>query len=127
MREFSRRNILAATTVAGATTAISAAARAAQFGNPDRPPEGAVNVTNPKALTNPGPQNPTMAGQIPSAGNPPPTDVNGMPMFWSSFNIMHKRIQDGGWARQVITAQSRNYIRRRRLDRVTPVSGSRCN
>jgi oxalate decarboxylase len=101
MREFSRRNILAATTIVGATTAISAAASAAQVGNPDRPPEGAVNVTNPKALTNPGPQNPTLANQIPSAGNPPATDVNGMPMFWSSFNIMHKRIQDGGWARQV--------------------------
>ncbi len=101
MREFSRRNILAAMTIVGATTAISAAANAAQLGNPDRPPEGAVNVTNPKALAEPGPQNPTLARQIPAAGNPPPTDVNGMPMFWSSFNLAHKRIQDGGWARQV--------------------------
>lgn len=101
MRDLSRRNILAATTIAGATTAISAAARAAQFGNPDRPPEGAVNVTTPKALTDPGPRNPTLAGQIPSAGDPPATDVNGMPMFWSSFNLMHKRIQDGGWAREI--------------------------
>jgi oxalate decarboxylase len=101
MREFSRRNILAATTVVGATTAISAAASAAQFGNPDRPPEGAVNVTNPKALAEPGPQNRTLANQIPSAGNAPATDVNGMPMFWTSFNLMHKRIQNGGWARQI--------------------------
>ncbi|MDB5444003.1 MAG: cupin [Phenylobacterium sp.] len=101
MREFSRRNILAATTVVGVTTAISAAASAAQLGNPDRPPEGAANVANPKALAEPGPQNPNLARQLPSAGSPPPTDVNGMPMFWSSFNIMHKRIQDGGWARQV--------------------------
>ena len=101
MREFSRRNILAATTIVGATTAISAAASAAQLGNPDRPPEGAVNVTNPKALAEPGPQNRALANQVPSAGNAPPTDVNGMPMFWTSFNLMHKRIQDGGWARQV--------------------------
>ncbi len=101
MRDLSRRNILAATTLAGATTAISAAARAATIGNPDRPPEGAVNVTNPRALAEPGPQNRELANQIPAAGNPPPTDVNGMPMFWSSFNLMHKRIQDGGWARQV--------------------------
>jgi oxalate decarboxylase len=27
-----------------------------------------------------------------------------MPQFWSSFNIVHKRIQDGGWARQVTQA-----------------------
>jgi len=43
----SRRNILA-TAAAGAMSA--AAARAADFGNPDQPPEGSVNVTNPKAL-----------------------------------------------------------------------------
>ena len=24
-----------------------------------------------------------------------------MPLFWSSFNIAPKRMQDGGWARQV--------------------------
>src|ERR1700722_7055874 len=101
MREFSRRNILAATTIAGATTAISAAARAAQFGNPDRPPEGAVNVTNREALTDPGPQNSALASQFPSFGNPPATDVSGMSQFWSSFNLAHKRIQDGGWARQI--------------------------
>lgn len=101
MRDLSRRNILAATTLAGATTAISAAARAATIGNPDRPPEGAANVTNPRALAEPGPQNRDLANQIPAAGNPPATDVNGMSMFWSSFNLVHKRIQDGGWARQV--------------------------
>ena len=105
MRDLSRRNILAATTLAGATTAISAAARAATIGNPDRPPEGAANVTNPRALAEPGPQNRELANQIPAAGNPPATDVNGMPMFWSSFNLMHKRIQDGGWARQVTQSE----------------------
>ena len=42
----SRRNILT-TAAAGALSA--AAARAATFGNPDQPAEGAVNVTNPKA------------------------------------------------------------------------------
>jgi oxalate decarboxylase/phosphoglucose isomerase-like protein (cupin superfamily) len=33
--------------------------------------------------------------------NPPPTDVNGMPQYWASFNLAPKRIQNGGWARQV--------------------------
>lgn len=46
----SRRNILA-TAAAGAMSA--ATARAATFGDPDQPAEGAVNVTNPKALTDP--------------------------------------------------------------------------
>jgi oxalate decarboxylase len=101
MRDLSRRNILTATTVAGAAVAVGAAARAATFGNPDRPPEGAINARNPTALSNPGPQNPTLAGQFPSFQNPPATDVNGMDLFWSSFNNAHKRIQDGGWAREV--------------------------
>ena len=94
----SRRNILA-TAAVGAMSA--AAARAAEFGNPDQPPEGSVNVTNPKALTDPGPQDPGLAGNEAAFQNPPATDVNGMPQFWSSFNLSPKRIQNGGWARQV--------------------------
>src|SRR5271157_5571028 len=94
----SRRAMLAA----GGFAAITAAtARAADFGNPDQPPEGAVNVTTPKALTDPGPQDPGLAGNEPSFLNPPATDVNGMPQFWSSFNLAPKRIQNGGWARQI--------------------------
>jgi oxalate decarboxylase len=101
MQNLSRRNILTATTVVGAVAAVSAAAKAASFGNPDLPPEGSINVRNPGALTNPGPQNPTLAGQFPSFQDPPATDVNGMDLFWASFNNAHKRIQDGGWAREV--------------------------
>jgi oxalate decarboxylase len=94
----SRRTMLAA----GGWATLTAAARAAGgFGNPDLPPEGAVNVTNPKALTDPGPQDPGLAGSEPSFLNPPATDVNGMPQFWASFNLAPKRIQNGGWARQI--------------------------
>ena len=98
MAKLSRRAMLAA----GGIAAITTAARAAgAFGNPDDPPEGAVNVTNPKALADPGPQDPGLAGNEPSFLNPPATDVNGMPQFWASFNLAPKRIQNGGWARQV--------------------------
>ena len=68
----SRRNILA-TAAAGAAISV-ATARAASFGNPDEPAEGAVNVTNPKALTDPGPQDPGLAGTQPSFLEPPATD-----------------------------------------------------
>jgi oxalate decarboxylase len=96
----SRRAIVGAGAVGG-IAAIATVARAAGFGDPDRPAEGAVNVTNPKALTDPGPQDPTVAAAQPASLNPPATDVNGMPQFWSSFNIAPKRIQNGGWARQI--------------------------
>jgi oxalate decarboxylase len=96
----SRRNLLAAG-AAGAVMTSASAARAASFGNPDEPAEGAVNVTNPKALVDPGPQDPGLAGNEPSFLSPPATDVNGMPQFWSSFNLAPRRIQNGGWARQI--------------------------
>jgi oxalate decarboxylase len=97
---FSRRDLLAVGAAGAAVTAASAA-HAATFGNPDQPAEGAVNVTNPKALTDPGPQDADLAGNEPAFLNPPATDVNGMPQYWASFNLAPKRIQNGGWARQI--------------------------
>ena len=80
------------------------AARSASFGNPDQPPQGAINAKGPGNLTDPGPQNATLGQQFPSAQFPPATDVGGMPMDWASFNNAPKRIQNGGWARQVTQA-----------------------
>ncbi|MEN7530515.1 MULTISPECIES: cupin domain-containing protein [unclassified Cupriavidus] len=99
MTNLARRNVMMG--AAAAALAAAATAHAATFGNPDRPPEGAINARNPQDLTDPGPQNRALADQFPSAQNAPPTDVNGMPQFWASFNNAHKRVQNGGWAREV--------------------------
>src|ERR1700728_5046379 len=110
---FSRRDMLAATAVGGAltaatmTTAANAAADATPikseitFGNPNDPPQGAINAKNPRSITDPGPQNPAIRDQFPGAFSPPPTDVGSMPLSWASFNNAPRRIQNGGWARQV--------------------------
>jgi oxalate decarboxylase len=95
----SRRNVL--TTAAAGVALSTTAAGAATFGNPDQPAEGSVNVTNPKALIDPGPQDPSLAANEPAFLDPPSTDVNGMPQYWASFNLAPKRIQNGGWARQI--------------------------
>jgi oxalate decarboxylase len=95
---FSRRDVLVVS-AAGAVTA--SAAKAASFGNPDLPPQGAINAKGPGNLRDPGPQSEALAKQFPSAQFPPPTDVGGMPMDWASFNNAPKRVQNGGWARQV--------------------------
>ncbi|MFA5955391.1 cupin domain-containing protein [Hyphomicrobium sp.] len=102
MENISRRNILAIAAATG-TLATSSAARAATFGNPDQPPEGAINA-NPAGLSDPGPKNPILNSQFPSFESPPATDVGGMPQFWGSFNNAAKRIQNGGWARQLTQA-----------------------
>ncbi len=108
MTDYSRRKFLAAGAVAAAAGAAASAASAQTtfgnpvgLGNPDRPRQGRINTSNPIAAQEPGPQNPTLAGQFPSFQNPPATDVNGMDLFWASFNNAHKRFQDGGWAREV--------------------------
>jgi oxalate decarboxylase len=98
----SRREILAAT-AAGVVMSASTA-RAASFGNPDEPPQGAINAKNPASITDPGPQNQAVAGQFPSAVNPPATDVGSLQMNWASFNNAPRRIQNGGWAREVTQA-----------------------
>src|SRR5205807_5447712 len=88
-------------TAPGAMTSATTTARAASFGNPDEPPQGAINAKNRESVTDPGPQNPALATQFPSAQSPPPTDVGDLPQFWASFNNAPRRIQNGGWARQV--------------------------
>jgi oxalate decarboxylase len=105
---FSRRDMLAATAVGGAITAATMTTADAApvksditFGNPNDPPQGAINAKNPRSITDPGPQNPAIRDQFPSAFSPPPTDVGGMPLTWASFNNAPRRIQNGGWARQV--------------------------
>src|SRR3981189_952114 len=93
----SRRDVLP-TAAAGVAMSATAAA-AASFGNPDEPPQGAVNATNPASVTDPGPHSPAIADQFPAASSPLATDVGDMPQFWASFNNAPKRIQNGGWGR----------------------------
>jgi oxalate decarboxylase len=104
MANLLRREFLIHTATAAAALGVATSAKSASFGNPDMPPEGRINAKNPTSLNDPGPKNPALADEFPSFQNPPPTDVNGMPQFWASFNNAHKRYQDGGWAREVTQA-----------------------
>jgi oxalate decarboxylase len=103
MTDQMRRNFLVGAAASAAALGVTAAG-AATFGNPDTPPEGRINAKGPTALSEPGPQNPVLASQFPSFQDPPATDINGMPLFWASFNNAHKRYQGGGWAREVTQA-----------------------
>ena len=70
MSSLSRRALLGSGVTGGILTAAAAAAAEGGFGNPDQPAEGAVNVTNPKALTDPGPQDPEPCRQRASFPRP---------------------------------------------------------
>jgi len=71
MDKLSRRDVLVATAAGGLITA-AATAQAATFGNPDEPPQGAINTQgNPSSATIIGPNNPALSGQFPGALSPP--------------------------------------------------------
>src|SRR5262249_55011868 len=100
MEELSRRNLLVAT--AAGLAAATGPARAQSYGNPDVPPQGAINtVKKPSSVTHPRPNKPALSSQFPRAFSPPATQVGELPLFWATFNNAPRRIQDGGWARQV--------------------------
>ena len=77
--------MLTATAVGGVATAATMTTASAtpvkqgiSFGNPNDPPQGAINAKNPRSITDPGPHNPASRDQFPSAFSPPPVDVGGV-------------------------------------------------
>src|SRR5258708_38396433 len=116
---FSRREMLAVSAAGAVMTA--SAAKAASFGNPDQPPQGAVNAKGPGNLADPGPQSPAIGSQFPSAQFPPATHVGGMPMDWASFNKAPKRVQSGGrappWTHEYVGVLEKSAGIKKRLTR----------
>ena len=49
----------------------------------------------------PGPKNPTLDQAEPDSVFPPETDAGGQPPFKYPFSFAHKRVEAGGWTRQV--------------------------
>ena len=53
------------------------------------------------SASNPGPINKSLANANPDSNMPPITDRGVIVPIWYSFDLTHRRIQDGGWTRQV--------------------------
>ena len=63
--------------------------------------EKASKAEHDKSQSDPGPENKPLQGVSPNAFSPPPTDHGEVKTFWNSFSSAHRRIQEGGWSRQV--------------------------
>ena len=87
---FSRRGLIGA----GAATfgLATTAAHAQSYGNIKKG-EG--------SLTDSGPQNKPLDALNKDSVMPPPSDHGSVQEFWHSFSLSHRRVQQGGWARQV--------------------------
>ena len=51
--------------------------------------------------SDPGPENAALLNENPNSNTPPPTDSGDVGPIWYSFDLTHKRIQEGGWTHQV--------------------------
>src|ERR1700733_6651635 len=92
---FSRRRLLEASGAAMAGGVLTCGRADAQsFENVRR---GEQN----SSAANPGPENSAIRSINQDGFLPPPTDHGSVPNFWHSFSAAHRRIQDGGWSRQV--------------------------
>lgn len=93
---FSRRRLLGTTTLAVAGAALAAGQQARA-----QTPQSVMTGEHNASASNPGPENEALKALNPNSFMPPWTDHGLPPTFWSSFSLMHRRIQDGGWTRQV--------------------------
>jgi oxalate decarboxylase len=56
---------------------------------------------NDRSASAPGPGNPPLDAQNPDSFLPPPSDAGGVQTFKYPFGLSHKRMQEGGWSREV--------------------------
>ncbi|HEY1657851.1 MAG TPA: cupin domain-containing protein [Candidatus Sulfotelmatobacter sp.] len=82
---------------AGLSTAVLAAAGMSMNGNAQQQ----SNDHSAPNETDPGPKNEALAKENPSSVWPPETDNGTVQPFKYSFSLAHKRIERGGWTRQV--------------------------
>ncbi|MGB6686761.1 MAG: cupin domain-containing protein [Terracidiphilus sp.] len=92
----SRRRFLGASSAAVALAAGLPLAGAAQQ-TPDKSGDSHTGQNE----TQPGPKNPVLDQAEPDSVYPPETDAGGQPPFKYPFSFAHKRIEAGGWTRQV--------------------------
>jgi len=94
LRPLTRRNLLGAGYTA-AGTLLTATLAAAQQRVKTRRGE------HDNSANDPGPENRSLLAENPSSNTPPPTDQGDVGPIWYSFDLAHKRIQEGGWTHQV--------------------------
>jgi oxalate decarboxylase len=93
---FSRRGFLGMGSAALAAAGMLGAREAgAQEQRPPYPTKG------DKSSSAPGPGNSVLDQQNPDSFLPPPSDAGGVQTFKYPFGLGHKRMQEGGWSREV--------------------------
>lgn len=91
----SRRNFLGVTSVAVATAALAGLAATAQTRESTR------NAEHDHSTSDHGPENRALLQQNPNSNTPPPTDHGNVVPIWYSFDLVKKRVEEGGWTHEI--------------------------
>lgn len=91
----SRRNFLGMSSVALATAALAGLSANAQEKTSTQKAE------HDNSSSDPGPENKTLLGENSDSNNPPPTDHGDLVPIWYSFDLVKKRVEEGGWTHEV--------------------------
>ena len=91
----SRRSFLGISSATLATAALTGLTASAQETADTRKAE------HDSSSSDPGQENRPLLEENPSSNTPPPTDHGDIGPIWYSFDLAHKRVQDGGWTHEV--------------------------
>jgi quercetin dioxygenase-like cupin family protein len=91
----SRRNFLGVGSTALATAALAGIAAHAQETQDTR------KADKDHSASDPGQENQALLAENSSSNMPPPTDHGDIGPVWYSFDLVHKRVQEGGWTHEV--------------------------
>jgi oxalate decarboxylase len=90
-----RRSFLGLSSVALATAAFAGLTAHAQE------KASTQKAEHDHSSSDPGPENKTLLGENPDSNNPPPTDHGDVVPIWYSFDLVKKRVEEGGWTHEV--------------------------
>jgi len=91
----SRRSVLGIGSAALAAAALGGLSAHAQTR------EGTHQAEGDHSSSNPGQENKPLLAENPNSNMPPATDQGDVGPIWYSYDLTHKRIQEGGWTHQV--------------------------
>jgi oxalate decarboxylase len=95
MEGLSRRTFLGVGSAGLASAALASLAVNAQE------PTDTEKAEHDHSSSNPGPENKPLLDENPNSNLPPPTDHGNIEPVWYSFDLTHKRVEEGGWTNQV--------------------------
>jgi oxalate decarboxylase len=105
MKKASSKNQIGRRSVLGATAAAFSAGALGSLTARSQTREQVAKGEGNRSASNPGPKNPALQGLNPDSFTPPSSDRGVIEPIWYSFDLVHRRIQDGGWTSQVTSKE----------------------